>query len=243
MKLEDFKAKTDLLSKTEIQKVRLLAYFFLRTKQLEQFTITDVSEWFESLRLAAPNTTRLKERIKGSKIFIRGSLADTFRLHAKEITALDSEYPHLVERSEEVVSGDEVLPESLFIKTRGFIESLSRQINAAYEGNIFDGCAVLMRRLLEILLILSYQANGIESAIQQAGGDYVSLDKIITDATSNKKLDLSKYTKSCLNDFRKLGNFSAHKIYYNAKRADIQKVIIDFRAAIEELLYKAGIKT
>jgi hypothetical protein len=32
------------------------------------------------------------------------------------------------------------------------------------------------------------------------------------------------------------------QIYYNAKRADIKRVVLEYRAAIEELLYKAGLK-
>jgi hypothetical protein len=55
-------------------------------------------------------------------------------------------------------------------------------------------------------------------------------------------LSLSPATKACLDDFRIVGNFSAHKIYYNAKRADIKRVVLEYRAAIEELLYKAGLK-
>jgi hypothetical protein len=241
--LKQFAAKTKILSATEIQKVRLLAYFFLRTSELAQFTTTDVSSWFNQLDLATPNPTRLRENLQKSRTFIRGGLANTFRLHAKEISTLDQEYPHLVEKSEDIVAADEVLPEALFARTRGFIESLSRQINACYEHNAFDGCAVLMRRLVEVLLILSYQANGIESKIKDSSGDYKQLVKIIGDAVSNPTLDLSKNTKACLDTFRELGNFSAHQIYYNAKRKDVQKEILGFRAAVEELLYKAGIKT
>ena len=100
-----------------------------------------------------------------------------------------------------------------------------------------------MRRLIEVLLILTYRASGIESKIKDSNGDYKNLSKIIGDAVTNKTLDLSKNAKASLDDFRTLGNFSAHQIYYNAKRQDIKKEIQPFRAAVEELLYKAGIRT
>lgn len=243
MNLKQFATKTGLISKAEIQKTRLLAYYFLRTQELSQFTTTDVSSWFDQLDLSPPNTSRLRDNLRKSKQFIRGGLPNTFRLHAKELAALDEEYPNLVEKSEEVVSSDNVLPDQLFSGTRGFIESLGRQINACYENNIFDGCAVLMRRLIEVLLILAYQANGIESKIKDSGDEYKNLSKIIGEAVTNKTLDLSKTVKQSLDDLRTLGNFSAHQIYYNAKRKDIQKEIPRFRAAVEELLYKAGVKT
>ena len=242
MKLSTFSNKVELSAKVQIEKVRLLAYYCLRKHNLDQCGISDVTEWFDQLNYPIPNSTRLRENIRKSKKFIRGSVADTYRLHAREIETLDKEYPELVTKSEEIVSPDHVLPKALFENTRGFIESISKQINASFDNNIFDGCAILMRRLLEILLILSYENNGIESKIKDHNGDYVQLNKIVADAVKNSNLSLSRNTKGCLNDFRNLGNFSAHKIYYNAKRADIQKVILDYRAAVEELLYKSGIK-
>jgi hypothetical protein len=147
------------------------------------------------------------------------------------------------EPSEEVVSADTVLPSILYENTRGYIESLGRQINAAFEHNIFDGCAVLMRRLIEILLILSYEHLGVESEIKSASGDYVMLDSIIGNARGNPKLSLSRNSKATIDEFRTIGNFSAHKIYYNARRNDVRRHIVEFRALVEELLYKSGIRT
>lgn len=120
---------------------------------------------------------------------------------------------------------------------------LAKQINTSYEQNLFDGCAVLMRRLIEVLLILTYHNFQIESAIQNNDGSYISLNNTIADAKSNMFINLSKTTKSCIDKFRMLGNFSAHEIYYNARRADIEKVQMLYRVAVEELLYKAGIKS
>lgn len=242
MKLTSFLKKQDLNNKTQIEKVRLLAYYFLRKNNLDQFGISDVSEWFDSLSYPIPNSSRIRENIKKSRKFIRGSVSDSYRLHAREIDALDLELPELLTKSEEIIAPDLILPHSLYESTRGFVESISKQINASYDNNVFDGCAVLMRRLLEILLILSYENNGIENTIKDEKGNYIFLNKIMKDAVNNSTLSLSRNTKECLDKFRSLGNFSAHKIYYNAKRSDIENISLDFRAAIEELLYKSGIK-
>lgn len=242
MKITTFSKKQDLNDKTQIEKVRLLAYYYLRKSNLDQFGISDVSEWFDSLSYPIPNSSRMRANIKKSRKFIRGSVSDTYRLHACEIDALDLELPELLTKSEEIIAPDLVLPQSLYISTRGFVESISKQINASYDNNVFDGCAVLMRRLLEILLILSYENNGIEGDIKDGNGNYILLNKIMKNAVSNSTLSLSRNTKGCLDKFRNLGNFSAHKIYYNAKRSDLEKILLDFRAAVEELLYKSGIK-
>jgi hypothetical protein len=115
-------------------------------------------------------------------------------------------------------------------------------MNSAYEHNIFDGCAVLMRRLVEVLLILSYRHLGIEAEIQDADGNYVILDGIITNAVQNKKLGLSRNSRQHLDTYRKLGNFSAHKIEYICRREYIQPHIQDYRALSVELLHKSGIR-
>jgi hypothetical protein len=136
-----------------------------------------------------------------------------------------------------------ILPPIDYEKTYGYIERLAQQVNACYEHNLFDGCAVLMRRLVEILLILSYRKLQIESAIKDSDGNYLMLERISADAKNNTKLDLSRNSKSSLDVFRELGNFSAHKIEYTCRREYIKERIQSYRALIAELLHKAGLRT
>ena len=136
-----------------------------------------------------------------------------------------------------------MLPKTLYEGTkRQYIENIAKQINASFENNIFDGCAVLMRRLLEILLILTYQNLGIDSQIKDGNGNYHLLDKIISDAVQNPALSLSRTTKPHIEVFRQLGNFSAHRIEYNCRKQYIDEILLEYRAAIEQLLYKSGLK-
>ncbi len=99
-----------------------------------------------------------------------------------------------------------------------------------------------MRKLIEILLIHTYQYLELESVILQPNNKYKDLSHIIADAVSNNKIGLTKDTKDCLDVFRELGNFSAHKAFYNTKRHDIKNNAMAYRAAVEELLYKSGLK-
>ncbi len=225
-----------------MEKVKLLAFYNLKIEKITEFSTKDVSNWFATLNLPKPNTSRLQKSLKKSKEFISGAKSNHFQLHLKEINKLDEIFPALTEISVEVISHDLIITKELYENTRGYIESLSKQINACYENNIFDGCAVLMRRLLEVLLILCYEHLNIENIIQDSNGNYKYLDSIINDAKNNNNLSLSRNTKSCLDGFRKLGNFSAHKIYYNCKKKYIDDVIIDYRATIEELLFKSNLK-
>jgi hypothetical protein len=100
-----------------------------------------------------------------------------------------------------------------------------------------------MRRLIEVLLILAYENLGIESEIKDPSGSYYLFERISQNARNNSFLGLSRNTKPCIEKFRTLGNLSAHKIHYTCKKSYIEEVIQEYRAAIEELLFKAGLKT
>lgn len=242
MDINQFSKQVDLLSAKELDKIRLLAYFHHKTSGNPDFSREDISEWFSTLHFPKPNLSRIVRNLSSSRAFVKGKAKDTYKLHPTEFDLLQSEIPGIHVESEDVISDDLILPKPIYENTRGFIESLSKQVNASYEFNIFDGCAVLMRRLLEIMLILSYEHLGIESSIQDQDGNYFMLEKIIRDAKANRTLKLSRDAKSVLDDFRNIGNFSAHKIYYNCRRSDLKKIAVHYRVTIEELMYKSGIR-
>ena len=106
------------------------------------------------------------------------------RLHARALPLLSSKYKSYVhfEPLEVVAISDSILPAALTAGTRGYLESLTAQVNAAYDANIFDGCAVLMRRLLEICLIHAFENCGAGPSIRRTDGSYRDLSKLISEA-------------------------------------------------------------
>lgn len=143
----------------------------------------------------------------------------------------------------EIVQNGTIIPTVLFEGLSSNFQRLCEQINSSYENNLYDCTAVMMRRLLEGLLVLSYQNLGIESEITTKDGVYhIVLDKIIKNAESNQILKLSSNVKKDLSLFKDLGNYSAHKIWYNCTKQDIEVHILKYRVIIEELLYKSGLK-
>jgi hypothetical protein len=242
MNLGSYSKHVSLEEKKELDKCIYLGYFLMVKEDQVEFSIDDILTCFDKLHFSRPNISRLKGNFKSSKSLINGSKPLAYKLQSKTITKLDDELPSLKSKSEEIISDDKIIPEALFVGTRGYLESLARQINASYEQNIFDGCAVLMRRLIEILLIHSYENHGIDSDIKDGNGNFKMLNHIVSNAKTNSTLALSRNTKEAIEDYRTLGNFSAHKIFYNAKRKDIDSAQKEFRASVEELLYKSGIK-
>jgi hypothetical protein len=136
---------------------------------------------------------------------------------------------------------DDILPFDLYRNRRDNITRIGDQINKAYYFGIYDGCAVLMRRLIEMLLVLSYKEHKIEDEIKDSAGNYVDLSIIVTNAKNNSVLGLTRNAKEYLEPFREKGNWSAHNYFFHARKKDIEPFQPHFRTLVEELLYKAGI--
>lgn len=141
-----------------------------------------------------------------------------------------------------IEQNETILPLAIFNGLQQNFQSICKQINASYEHNLYDCAAVMMRRLLEGLLIMVYQSHGIESEIKNKNGRHLTLDKIIKNAENNSELSLSVNTKNNMYKFKNLGNYSAHKIWYNTTKKDIEPLVFDYRVIIEELIYKSGLK-
>jgi hypothetical protein len=136
---------------------------------------------------------------------------------------------------------DEIIPFDIYKNTQSNIERIADQINKAFYFKIYDGCFVLMRRLLETLLILSFIKLGIEDEIKDPDGSFLKLAKIINRAVSCKPLALTSNSKDNLKSPKVGGDLSAHNPYFCARQKDILNIRLQYRALIEELLHKAGI--
>lgn len=240
MKLDQFATECDLASLSEVDKACYLAFYNLKTKNTEEFTAVDAARDLVAFGFSTPNQTRLNNNLKASRKTMQGRRG--FKLRFEFVKDLETRFTSMVQKSQDVVDDGTIIPEVDYKDTRGYIVALAKQINISYEQNAFDGCTVLMRRLVEVLLILSYQHLNIETVIQDANRNYQMLEAIIGNAKNNTELKLSRTSKADLDLFRELGNFSAHRIEYICRREYITPHIQKYRALIVELLHKAGIR-
>lgn len=141
----------------------------------------------------------------------------------------------------EEVYTDDIVPFELYRGTRQNIERIADQINKSFQFGIYDGAAVLMRRLIEMLLILAFKEHKRDADIHGADGHYLPLHQIVGRAVQSRELDLTRNTKDYLDLFREKGNLSAHNPFHNCRRKDLELAQPKFRHIVEELLYKAGI--
>lgn len=125
---------------------------------------------------------------------------------------------------------------------RGYLIAVGRQANGCYAAGWYDGCAVMMRRLLESAIIEAFEAKKIDSKIKDATtGDFLQLTAIINAATAEPSWNLPRNVKKQLPNLRDLGHTSAHNRYYLAKQDDIDKLTMAYRETVEAFLHLAGL--
>ncbi len=137
---------------------------------------------------------------------------------------------------------DQVIPLSYVRNTRGYIEKLANQINGCYERGWFDACAVMIRRLCEVLIIEVYESKNMSGKIKDGNNQYFMLEALIKSITTEPSWTLNRFTVQAFPQVADAGNLSAHSIRFNAHVDDIDRLVSDFRVAVQDLLALAGIK-
>lgn len=117
--------------------------------------------------------------------------------------------------------------------------AIGRQMNGCYSSEWYDGCAVMMRRLLEIAIIEAFEAKKIDQKIKQSDGDFLQLSALVTASLAETTWNLSRVVKKALPKLRDLGHKSAHGRHYLAKKLYIDELKTDYRDSLEAFLHLA----
>ena len=122
---------------------------------------------------------------------------------------------------------------------RGYLVAVGRQLNGCYASGWYDGCAVMMRRLLESSIIEAFEARGLAEKIKTPTGDFVQLTALVTVALAEPSWNLPRNVKKDLGELKDVGHRSAHNRYYLATKPDIDKHLGVYREAVETFLHLA----
>lgn len=242
MDFKSFTEKTDLCSKTEVEKIRLIAFYLALFENTNEFNLKTTLSMLEAVGCKVSNISRLKNNLRDDRNFKRNYKTDNWILNPKIIKELKIQYQEQLNDKDNIESDSELLDENKFSGKRGYLDKLIAQANNCYKNNCYDACAVMLRRIFEITLILAYRNNNIETEIQDSSGQTFMLEKIVKNAINNTTLKLS--ARDIQNEYtaiRNLGNYAAHKIEYNTSFKDVDDVKTIFRVRLEELYHKAGL--
>lgn len=238
MDIKQYIAKIYLAKQNELTKVELIAFYNCVVNQKNTFNLNEIISILKDIGHPISNISRLRGYITKSKDFRKIADGEYMLTPAvKERLLID--YGSFFFDEDAISSDSEILDERLFCGKRGYLDKLIRQINHCYKNCCYDACAVCMRRVFEITLILSYEKNGIQNDIKK-DGEYVMLEKIVANAINNTTLGISRLKKE-YDSIREIGNYAAHRVLYNTRKKDIDDIKQTYRVCLEELYYKAGL--
>ncbi|MFZ0944680.1 MAG: hypothetical protein WB930_05605 [Syntrophobacteraceae bacterium] len=138
--------------------------------------------------------------------------------------------------------GQPVIALALVKGTRGYIERVAHQVNGCYYNGWYDACAVMVRRLLETLIIETFESHKIASKIKDGNGDFYFLSELIRLTLAEPSWNLTRNSKRALTKLKDIGDKSAHSRRYHAVRSDLDKLLLEIRVVVQELIYLAGLK-
>ena len=125
---------------------------------------------------------------------------------------------------------------------RGYLVAVGRQMNGCYASSWYDGCAVMMRRLLESSIIEAFEARKIDTKIKDPKtGDFLQLTGLVNAALAEPSWNLPRNVKKELGNLKDLGHKSAHNRYYLAAKTDIDRHAGVYREAVEAFLHFASL--
>ncbi|GET24556.1 hypothetical protein [Prolixibacter sp. NT017] len=229
-KVEDF----DQLPSSK--QIDLFAYFLLIKEKKDGFIAKDILDCFFSSHLPPysniPSYLSSRSKGKGKKFIKKNSnryyLERTFKQSLDEqigAPALPSEVH------------SNFFPIELFDNTRGYLKTIANQSLASYNIGIYDGCSVLTRKLIEILIIECFERHGNESLIKREDGNFYFLSDLIAEFLKEPAWNVGRNAKTSLPKIKNIGDKSAHNRRYIARKNDLDDIKDDVRIVIEELIH------
>lgn len=137
---------------------------------------------------------------------------------------------------------DELFPLEIVRGTRGYIERIAEQACGSYDQQWYDAAAVMARRLLETLIIETYEAHSADVSIKKPDGTFFYLSGLIGVLLNETRFNVGRNTKSALPKLKDLGDQSAHSRRYLAKKKDLDDVKRELRVTLEELVHLSKLK-
>lgn len=153
MDFKTFAEKIEICSKTEIEKVKLVAFYLIQYNEQNEFNLETVLSLLDSIVCSISNISRIRNRLKKDRNFKKNTKTDCWTLNGVLIKKLQKDYKEILNDRKNIESNSELLDENKFTGKRGYLDKLITQANNCYKNNCYDACAVMLRRIFEITLI------------------------------------------------------------------------------------------
>jgi hypothetical protein len=204
-------------------------------------TAKEIATSLEAGGYPALNITRLQRAlIEDSRTANAGGGA--FRLRPAARVSLEQSLARLI-GPRRAAGSDSLIPRDLVNESRrDYLKRVVHQANGAYDAELYDCSAVMLRRLVETLIIEAFESAGIAHQIKNSQGHFFMLNDLLAALIrEHNRFHIGRNSQRGLSELKELGDKSAHNRRFNATRSDIDRLRNDIRTAVEELLHLAGL--
>jgi Domain of unknown function (DUF4145) len=229
-------------SRTNAERALAVLWYFDHEQLGIAKTAGQLTKLLSDHHIGAPNQTALADAIRKTKLAHESK--GGFSLKPGSRKMIRDWLPDLdgVQPTMDHASG--YLPEPIWKNTRGYIEEVCRELNGSFHHGYYNAAAVMLRRLLETLLIESYEHFNRETEINDGGGNYLMLSDLAERAcgeNGHRGINLGRDSKKALKDARSVGNWSAHARRFLAHAGDLTKLQAGMRLLVQELVQIADL--
>lgn len=134
------------------------------------------------------------------------------------------------------IPSNDLFPKEILDETRKYIIDMGNQAILCFDLGLYDACAVMIRKLLETLIIETFERYKIADKIKNKDGNFPYLSDLISFLLNEKTWNISRNAKTGFLSIKNSGDLSAHNRRYCAKKQDILDIKQSIRICIEELV-------
>lgn len=134
------------------------------------------------------------------------------------------------------IPSNDLFPKEVLDGTRKYIVDIGNQAILCFDLGLYDACAVMIRKLLETLIIETFERYKIADKIKNKDDNFPYLSDLISFLLNEKTWNISRNAKTGFLAIKNSGDLSAHNRRYCAKKQDILEIKQPIRICIEELV-------
>ena len=210
-----------------------LLWFYRQTQTFDERSASELAADFRDEGYTAPNATRLADSLRHSRKTANGRRRGTFQINSRYLDELETDYGSFLDIRVETAH-PHVLPADFGRGTR-HLEKLVNEVNGSYENTYYDGCAVLLRRILESLIISIFITKR-QTDLIRINGSFVQLEALIERVLAFDQIQLARDARRIMQQIKEVGDVAAHNRTYLTSQQDIDDIKIGARRILDELL-------
>lgn len=214
--------------------IPIFAYYLQEVKGLSSFSASNIISCFNELSIKSYSNVSsfLSAKTKGKQaIFLKQKTGFILSKQAKELLAKELSMPV------DMPVSNALIDLSIVEGTPYYIKGITKQLVQCYECGFYDATLVLMRKLLETLIIESFERFGLDNTIKDANGDFFYLSDLIPKYLNSPKWNTSRNLNNNIVKVKKYGDLSAHNRRFQAKKSDLDNFKFELRQVLQEIIF------